>query len=352
MTQARKSAEPITYQKAGVDIDAKYAAVKGAIGAIEATRTPAVMGGIGGFGSLFRLAASGKYKDPILVASTDGVGTKLAIAIDANNHGTVGQCLVNHCVNDILVMGARPLFFLDYVAIGKMDPALVTSLIEGIARACQENGCALVGGETAEMRGLYKPGDYDLAGFIVGVVENGKVLDGKAVAIGDKILGLRSSGLHTNGYTLARKICFERLGLKLGDRPKELEGQTVGEALLAIHRSYLRVLEPLLDAGSVAALSHITGGGFRDNIPRVLPPGVAVRLDRSAWKPNPIFRLLVERGPVPLEDAFRTFNMGIGMVVIVKRDRAEEAAAALRERGEEVVALGEVVGGNRDVLWA
>jgi phosphoribosylformylglycinamidine cyclo-ligase len=343
--------EGMTYAKAGVEIDAKYAAVKGAIPAIEATRTPAVLGGVGGFGSLFHLAAAGTFRDPVLVGSTDGVGTKVNVAIEAGIHDTVGQCLVNHCVNDILVMGARPLFFLDYVAVGKMDPAMVTSIIRGVAKACQANGCALVGGETAEMRGLYKVGDYDLAGFIVGVVEKDRILDGSRIAPGDKVLGLRSSGLHTNGYTLARKICFDMLGLRLDSRPPELGGVNLRDALLAIHRPYLRVLAPLLDAGLVTGLSHITGGGFLDNLPRVLPAGTAVELSRRSWEPPPLFRFLVEKGNVPVDDAYRTFNMGIGMVVIVEAARAKEATARLQEAGEDVVDLGRVVRGNREVVW-
>jgi len=346
------NSEGMTYAKSGVNIDAKYAAVKGAIPAIESTRTPAVLGSVGGFGSLFRLASAGTFNDPVLVASTDGVGTKVNVAIDAGQHDTVGQCLVNHCVNDILVMGARPLFFLDYVAVGKMDPAMVTSIIRGVAAACQANGCALVGGETAEMGGLYKHGDYDLAGFIVGVVEKDRILDGKQIAVGDKVLGLRSSGLHTNGYTLARKICFDMLGLTLDSKPAELGGVSVKDALLAVHRPYLKVLWPLLEAKLVTGLSHITGGGFPDNIPRVLPPGVAVSLSKRSWEPPPLFRFLVEKGSVPAEDAYRTFNMGIGMVVIVRAATASTAIAMLRESGEDVVELGQVVRGNREVLWS
>ncbi len=345
------TSDGLTYRKAGVDIDAKYSAVRGALDAIRSTQTPGVLAGIGGFGSLFRLAAAGSFRDPVLVGSTDGVGTKLSVAVKAGRHDTVGQCLVNHCVNDILVMGARPLFFLDYVSVGKMDPPLVHALIGGIAKACRENGCALVGGETAEMPDIYGPHDYDLAGFIVGVVEREDVLDGSRVQPGDRVLGLRSSGLHTNGYTLARRICFDRLGLGIDDRPAELEGASVGEALLAVHRSYLRVLEPLLDAKLVHALTHVTGGGFRDNVPRVLPPGCAVRLDAGAWTAPPIFRFLVEKGRIPQDDAFRTFNMGLGMLVIVGSREFETAVAMLRERGEEAIPVGEVTAGNGEVVW-
>jgi len=351
MKQASERGDAITYKKAGVDIDAKYAAVKRALPAIQSTHTAGVMAGIGGFGSLFRLGAMGAFRDPVLVASTDGVGTKLAVAVMANRHDTVGRDLVNHCVNDILVMGATPLFFLDYVSVGKMDPALVASILDGFSAACRENGCALVGGETAEMPDLYEPGDYDLAGFIVGVVERDRVLDGSAVRVGDRLLGLPSSGLHTNGYTLARRICFDRLKLKLSDRPKGLEGASVEEALLAVHRSYLKIVAPLLDAKIVHALCHITGGGFADNLPRVLPPGAAIRLRRDAWKPPALFRFLVDEGRVPLDDAYRTLNMGIGMIVVVAEQDVARATELLARAGETAAPIGVVVEGDRVVTW-
>lgn len=345
------SSQPITYKQAGVDIDAKYAAVKGAVGAIQSTHTPGVMASIGGFGSLFRLAAAGNYKDPVLVASTDGVGTKLAVAVQANRHDTIGQCIVNHCVNDILVMGAKPLFFLDYISVGKMVPAMVHSIIEGMAKACRESGCALVGGETAEMPGLYRPGDYDLAGFIVGIVERERILDRGRVQPGDRILGLRSSGLHTNGYSLARKICFDSLGLSVDSKPAELGGTTIGDALLAVHRCYLPILTPLLEAGVIQAMSHITGGGFRDNIPRVLTPGTSVRLRANSWPVPPLFKFLVEKGQVPFDDAYRTFNMGIGMVVMVRPADLDRAKTLLASAGEEIFEIGEVVAGDGQVIW-
>lgn len=348
MTQ---NSEPITYKQSGVDIDAKYAAVAGAMGDIQATHTPAVLGGIGNFGSLFRLAAAGNYKDPVLVSSTDGVGTKLAVAVAANRHDTVGQCIVNHCINDILVMGAKPLFFLDYISVGKMDRGMVKELIAGMSFACREAGCALVGGETAEMPGLYRPGDYDLAGFIVGVVEKDRILDGSRIRPGDLILGLRSSGLHTNGYTLARKICFDVLKLGVHDRPEGLAGSSVGEALLAVHRPYLKPLWPLIESGVVHGLSHITGGGFQDNIPRVLRPGVAVELRRSSWTPPPIFQFLLRHGAVPTDDAYRALNMGIGMTVFVGNGESDAAMAALSASGEEPVVIGRVIEGSREVRW-
>jgi len=342
----------ITYRNAGVDIDAKYAAVRGAKAAIDSTRTPGVLQGIGSFGSLFRLADAGKFRDPVLVASTDGVGTKLAVAGMAGRHDTVGQDIVNHCVNDILVMGARPLFFLDYVAMGRMDGAVVKSVIEGLAKACRENGCALVGGETAEMPDLYKAGDYDLEGTIVGVVEHDSIVDGSSVKPGDRLLGLRSSGLHTNGYTLARRILFDRAKLAVDAKPTELGGTTVADALLAVHRSYLRPIRLLLEARLVRALCHVTGGGFADNLPRVLPAGTAVRLVRSSWTPPLLFRFLVEKGRVPVDDAYRTWNMGIGMIVAVRAAEAARAAELLREQGEDPVVIGEVIAGDRTVDWA
>ncbi|MBI3820987.1 MAG: phosphoribosylformylglycinamidine cyclo-ligase [Planctomycetes bacterium] len=351
MTQS-STPDGMTYKKAGVDIDAKYAAVKGAVGAIQSTHTPGVLASIGGFGSLFHLASAGKFKDPVLVASTDGVGTKLAVAVMAQKHDTIGQCIVNHCVNDILVMGARPLFFLDYISVGKMEPPMVKSIIEGMAKACRETGCALVGGETAEMPGLYKPGDYDLAGFIVGVVERDRVLDGTRVAPGDRALGLRSSGLHTNGYSLARKICFEQLKLGIHDRPAELGGPTIGEALLAVHRPYLNLVSPLLEAGLVSSMSHITGGGFGDNIPRVLAKGTSVVIDRSAWTPPPLFQFLVKHGNVPPDDAYRSLNMGIGMVLFVRPANAPRVTELLNRAGEDVFDIGRVVEGDGKVVFA
>ncbi len=264
------------YAEAGVDIDAKASALARAKETIRSTFTAGVLGDVGGFGGLFRPDFSA-YREPVLVASTDGVGTKLKVAVAAGRHDGCGADLVNHCVNDILVQGARPLFFLDYIAAGKIEPEVLQAVIEGIARGCRENGTALLGGETAEMPGFYAPGDYDVAGTIVGVVEREKILDGSRVRAGDLVLGLPSAGLHTNGYTLARQVFFEKLGKKPGDRMRELGSQTVGDALLAPHLSYLKALEPLLAEDLVHAMAHITGGGFYDNIPRVLPEGVDVR---------------------------------------------------------------------------
>jgi phosphoribosylformylglycinamidine cyclo-ligase len=286
-----------------------------------------------------------RYREPVLVASTDGVGTKIQVAILAGRHETVGYDLVAHCVNDILVQGAVPLFFLDYIALGRMDPERVEAIVSGFARGCAEFGCPLLGGETAEMPGTYAPGDYDLAGFIVGVVEKEKALTGARVREGDTLLGLPSAGLHTNGYTLARKVLFDILGHAVDTHLSEL-GSTVGEALLAPHRGYLSALEPLLERGKVRALAHVTGGGFPGNLPRVLPEGLGARLRRSAWEVPPIFRLIQGGGKVSDEEMFRTFNMGIGMVVAVAPEDLHEVEHSLERRGEASFVIGSVVAGS------
>jgi len=297
-----------------VDIDAKAAALSRAKAAIRSTFTPGVLGDVGGFGGLFQPDLSG-YREPVLVASTDGVGTKLKVAFETGRHDSCGADLVNHCVNDILVQGAKALFFLDYLAAGKLEPETLQQVLEGIARGCRENGVALLGGETAEMPGFYAGGDYDVAGTIVGIVDRDKILDGSRVREGDLALGLPSAGLHTNGYTLAREVLFERLGKRPADRLPELEGATIGEALLAPHLSYARVLHPLLAEDLVHAMAHITGGGFFDNIPRVVPKGLEVVVKSGAWPVPPIFEVIERGGNVSFEEMHRVFNMGIGMVV-------------------------------------
>src|SRR5262252_1220680 len=304
------------YAEAGVDIDAKAAALARAKAAIRSTFTPGVLGDVGGFGGLFRPDFS-KYREPVLVGSTDGVGTKLKIAIAMNRHDTCGGDLVNHCVNDILVQGARPLFFLDYIATGKVEPGLIEGVIAGIARACRENGTALLGGETAEMPGFYAAGEYDVAGTIVGVVDREKILDGSRIAAGDVAVGLPSVGLQTNGYTLARKVFFEMMGRKPQDRLPELGGRPIGDVLLDPHLSYLKPMGPLLDADLVHGLAHLTGGGFTDNIPRVLPEGLDVVVKSGAWPVPPVFEVLAREGRVSVEEMHRVFNMGIGMIVFV-----------------------------------
>ena len=330
--------QPSRYAEAGVDIHRKYEAVERATAAIRKTFTPGVVGDVGQFGGLFDPARVG-CGGQILVASADGVGTKLEVAKRAKVYDTVGRCLVNHCINDILVQGARPLFFMDYVAVGTMDPAQASALISGCAVACQENGVALLGGETAEMPGLYAPGDFDLAGFIVGSVAREKLLDGSRVKPGQKILALRSSGLHTNGYSLARKVLFDKLKLGIGDKPRELGGATVGEALLAVHRSYYALLWPLLEKDRLCALAHITGGGLVDNVPRVLGRCDAW-IDRTRWVPPALFRYLCEKGEVGADESYQVFNMGVGMVLFVEPAHEREVRSVLEARGEEVLEIG------------
>ncbi len=334
------------YASAGVDIDVKAAALQRARPAIRSTFTPQVLGDVGGFGGLYQPNFSG-YREPVLVASTDGVGTKLKVAVAVGRHDTCGADLVNHCVNDILVQGARPLFFLDYIAMGKIEPEVLQAVIEGIARGCRENGTALLGGETAEMPGFYAPGDYDVAGTIVGVVEREKVLDGSRVGAGDIVLGLPSKGLQTNGYTLARRVFFEQLGKRPADSMRELGSKTVGEALLAPHLSYLRALEPLLSENLVHAMAHITGGGFYDNIPRVLPEGVDVVLRSGSWPVPPVFEVIEREGGVSFEEMHRVFNMGIGMVVIVGAGDLPRVAKIWSDAGRHFYAVGNVVPGSR-----
>jgi len=341
---------PLRYADAGVDIDAKMGAVASAKDAIRSTFTKGVVGDVGGFGGLFRPDFTG-MSDPLLVASADGVGTKLKVAIAAGVHGTVGQDLVNHCVNDILVQGASPLFFLDYIATGKMRPEIVGEVLEGVAKACRENGCALLGGETAEMPGMYAAGDYDLAGTIVGVVDRPKMLDGSRVSEGDLLIGLPSSGLHTNGYSLARKILFETLLYEPSSPVPEL-GMTAAEALLAIHRSYLGPVLPLVKNGLLSAMAHITGGGFPDNIPRVLPKNLDVVVHPEAWSWPPLFRLLRDSGGVPPSEMLRVFNCGIGMVLIIPPARGLEVKNRLDASGEDWKQIGRVQKGARTVRFA
>ncbi len=339
------------YQRAGVDIDKKYAAVSGAAAAIRSTYTKGVVGDVGMFGGLFDPVAAGAGGN-LLVASTDGVGTKVMIARQHGRMGSVGEDLVNHCVNDILVQGARPLFFLDYIAMSPMQPSLVQQIIDGLAAACRENGCALIGGETAEMPGVYRDGEVDVAGTIVGCVPREQLLDGSRIQVGDKLLGLRSSGLHTNGYSLARRVIFQDAGLQLGDRPPELQGKSVAEALLAVHRSYLRQCLPLVQRGQLTGMAHITGGGLPDNVPRVLPKGTGVRIDTAKIPPLPICELIVKRGSVSAAEAYRVLNMGVGMVLFVRPQHVAVVTQSLRELGEEAFALGEVTTGDQSVVLA
>jgi phosphoribosylformylglycinamidine cyclo-ligase len=335
------------YRDAGVDISAADAA-KGRIKALaRSTFNPSVLTEIGSFGGMFRpdLAA---YREPVLVASSDGVGTKIRVAVAAGVHDTVGYDLVAHCVDDILVQGALPLFFLDYVAVGRLEPAKVEAIVSGFARACAEFGCPLLGGETAEMPGTYAEDDYDLAGFIVGILDRERALP-RGVGPGDVLVGLPSSGLHTNGYSLARKVLFEVLGHDVDTRLPEL-GTTVGEALLATHRCYLPALEPLLERDKIRALAHITGGGFPGNLPRVLPEGLGASVRRGSWEVPPLFRLIQTGGDVGADEMYRTFNMGVGMVAVVSPGDLHEVEHSLERRGETSFVIGTVVEGS-GVEW-
>jgi phosphoribosylformylglycinamidine cyclo-ligase len=333
------------YKASGVDIDAGNETVRRIRGLARSTFTPGVLSDIGSFGGLFRLD-SGRYKDAVLVSSADGVGTKLKVAFMADRHDTVGQDLVNHCVNDILVQGAEPLFFLDYLATGRLSPSVAEAIVGGMAKACRENSCALLGGETAEMPGMYNDGEYDLAGFIVGAVDRERLVNGRTIAVGDVLVGIPSAGLHTNGYSLARRIVFEHLGLRVDSQVPEL-GTTVGDALLAPHRSYLPLISPLLAAGRIKGMAHITGGGITDNLPRVLPHGTAAVVDASAWSVPPLFTWLRESGKVPVNDMYRTFNMGIGLVAVAAPDQAESLIGELAARGgRDARVIGEIVPGE------
>ena len=339
------------YKESGVDIDAGNEAVRRIRELARGTFTTGVLSQIGSFGGLFRPDLSG-LTDPVLVSSADGVGTKLKVAFRTGRHGTVGGDLVNHCVNDILVQGARPLFFLDYVATGRLSPAVTADVVAGMAAACVDNGCALLGGETAEMPGFYADGEYDLAGFIVGLVDRARIIDGHDVAPGDVIVGLPSTGLHTNGYSLARRILFEQLGLTVDSVLKELGG-SIGDELLRPHCSYLRTTWPAVETGAVKAMAHITGGGLTGNVPRVLPEGCTARIDPDTWPVPPIFTFLRERGDVPVDEMYRTFNMGIGMALVCAKADVSRVIAKLIGGGEVGAApIGEIREGSPAVEYA
>jgi phosphoribosylformylglycinamidine cyclo-ligase len=340
---------PITYADAGVDITRanrtkqriKYLAHK--------TFTRGVLSEIGGFGGLF--SVDKKYLDPVLVSSVDGVGTKLKVAFEMKMHHTVGGDLVNHCVNDIAVQGAAPMFFMDYLATGKLEPEVAEKVVEGIAEACKHNGCALIGGETAEMPGFYPEGEYDLAGFIVGVVEREKIISGKDVQVGDIVLGLPSNGLHTNGYSLARKLLFEVAGYSPDTFVSEIKSK-VGNELMRPHRSYWPIIKKMIAGESVAALAHITGGGITENLPRVLPRGTAAVIERGTWPVLPIFEHLQKLGNVPDDEMLRTFNMGIGMLLIVPAKKFKKAETLLDRAGEKFYSVGRIVKGERKVMYS
>ena len=335
------------YRDAGVDIAAADAATERIKALAKSTFNPNVLSDIGSFGGMFRTDLS-RYREPVLVASTDGVGTKIRVAVAADVHDTVGYDLVAHCVDDILVQGAMPLFFMDYVALGKLEPTRVEAIVSGFARACKEFGCPLLGGETAEMPGTYAEDDYDLAGFIVGVVERDRALP-RGVSEGDVLVALPSSGLHTNGYSLARKVLFDVLGHTTGTVLPEL-GKTLGETLLATHRSYLAALEPLIERDKIHALAHITGGGFPGNIPRVLPGGLGARVRRGSWDVPPLFRIIQKGGHISDEEMYRTFNMGVGMIALVAPADLHDVEHSLERRGETSFVIGSVVSGS-GVTW-
>ncbi|MDH3207100.1 MAG: phosphoribosylformylglycinamidine cyclo-ligase [Gemmatimonadota bacterium] len=333
----------LSYRDAGVDLDVAERAKARLKSLVESTRDEHTLSELGAFGGLYAVPPG--MASPVLVSSADGVGTKLKVAFAAGRHDTVGQCLVNHCVNDILVQGARPLFFLDYLATGDMDEVVVQEIVSGVATACKENQCALLGGETAEMPGFYETGEYDLAGFVVGVVERARVLDGSRIRDGDALVGLASSGLHTNGYTLARKIVFDVMGLTV-DQKLPGTDRTVGDELLAIHRSYLTVLRDPLAGDLVHGVAHITGGGIPGNLPRVLPEGLGAVIDRDAWDVPYVFRTLQDAGRVATEEMDRVFNMGIGMIVVVDAGAAASVSAAAEARGVASWTIGSVESGE------
>ena len=340
--------DSISYSDAGVSIDNANLAVSKIKEYAKSTFNAQTLTEIGSFGGMFSAVFPGMI-EPILVASADGVGTKLKIAFLANVHNTVGQDIVNHCVNDILVQGARPLFFLDYFATGKLEPEKTASVVEGMAKACKENGCVLLGGETAEMPGFYDEGEYDLAGFIVGVVDKSKVIDGKNISPGDAVLALPSNGLHTNGYSLARKLFFEIGGYRINSRIDELGGVSLDEQMLVPHKSYLPALNALLDSGIIKGLAHITGGGLLENIPRILPENVSVEIRRGTWHELPIFGLMQKIGKVEDSEMFRAFNMGVGMVIICAQSDKEAIKSHLEMHGEKSFEIGKVIEGNKEV---
>ena len=331
-------AETVSYRDAGVNIDEADRAVSVIRKMARATFTKGVLTEIGSFGGCFALP---KMRQPVLVSSVDGVGTKLKIAFATGRHNTVGEDLVNHCVNDIAVQGAKPLFFLDYLAVGKLKAGVATEVVSGIARGCAANGCALIGGETAEMPGMYLDGEYDLAGSIVGVVEKAKILTGAKVRKGDVLLALASTGLHTNGYSLARKLLFDVARLKPESHVPELASR-LADVLLQVHRSYLKPLQLLIKADAISAAAHITGGGVTDNLPRVLPKGLSARIDTGSWQVPPLFEMLRRIGSVPEDDWRRTFNLGVGMIFVIPARKADAARRSLIRAGEKPWVIGEI----------
>jgi phosphoribosylformylglycinamidine cyclo-ligase len=343
------------YARAGVDIDLGNRVKATLPQLLASTHRPGVLGKVGGFGGLFALDVK-KFRQPVLVSSADGVGTKLKLAFAMDRHDTIGEDLVNHCVDDIAVLGAEPLFFLDYIGTGKLKPHVFTQLIEGFARGCKRNRCALIGGETAQMPGFYQPGEYDVSGTIVGVVEKSRLLDGKTIKAGDAVIGLASSGLHTNGYSLARKIFFEQLKFKPTSRVAELDN-TIGDELLKVHVSYGPLIQALLKRFNgksegakkpriIKGLAHITGGGFVDNIPRVLPKNCDVNIRKGSWEMPPIFQIIQAKGGVAEAELYQVFNMGIGMTAVVAADEADSILKFIRAKKQKAWLIGEVTRGG------
>lgn len=337
----------LTYEAAGVNIDQGNKAVELIKPLVAKTKRPEVLGNLGGFGGLFALDIN-KYQEPVLVSGTDGVGTKLAVAQAMGQHQTIGIDCVAMCVNDILAVGAEPLFFLDYLAVGRLEPEQVKDIVAGVAEGCSQAGCALIGGETAEMPGFYRPGEYDVAGFAVGIAERSKLIDGSTITPGDVLLGLPSSGLHSNGYSLARKICFEKNKWTTSKYLEEL-GCTIGEALLRPTRIYVKLVQQLMQEFSLKGIAHITGGGLIENPPRVLPSNTHMVLDYGSWPVPPLFSLLAKEGQVEALEMLRTFNMGIGLVLVVTDPEADLIQAWLKKQGEESYRIGHVIAGNPGV---
>ena len=335
-----------SYKQAGVDVTAGYQSVELMKEAVRSTYNEGVVSDLGGFGGLYALNTE-KIKEPILVSGTDGVGTKLKLAFLMNQHDTIGQDCVAMCVNDIVCCGAKPLFFLDYMALGKNVPEVVATIVKGVADGCKLAGCSLVGGETAEMPGFYQPGEYDLAGFSVGVVDKEKMIDSQTIEIGDQVIGIASSGVHSNGFSLVRKI-FDIKEENINDYQKEL-GMTLGEALLTPTRIYVKPILELLDKVQVKGISHITGGGFYENMPRMLKDGVSLQIQKESYPVLPIFKLIQKVGNIPERDMYNTFNMGIGMALIVKKEEVQKTIEILEQQGEKAYVIGEVTAGNKEI---
>ena len=343
------SRKPVSYADAGVDITAAERSKQRIKMLARKTFNKHVLSEIGGFGGLFRLDTA-KFSDPVLVSSCDGVGTKLKVAFELGYHHTVGQDLVNHCVNDIAVQGATPLFFLDYLATGKLDNAVIEDVVQGLSEACRANACALIGGETAQMPGFYGDGEYDLAGTIVGVVNRDRIITGSAIKVGDVLIGLPSNGLHTNGYSLARKLLFEVAKYGPDQYVNELKDKT-GTALMRIHRSYLSIIKKLTNGDLVTGMAHITGGGITENLPRILPKGMAAQVDLASWTVPPIFEHLQRLGKVDQEEMLRTFNMGVGLIAVVPAEKVKRAKAVLNRANERHHIIGRIVRGERRVIY-